>query len=59
MPLTLEELKELLITRYDPELLIDVLEITTEDLLNAFSDRVAERRIKFADEEEEYESNEI
>ena len=57
--LTLEELKELLADRYDPELLLEVLEINTEDLLEAFEDKLIDKRYKFMEEESEYELEEV
>ncbi len=50
MSLTLYELKEKLLERYDPDLLLEMLEISAEDLLNAFEDKVID---KFAKLEEE------
>jgi hypothetical protein len=40
--LTLTELKERVIQEYDPDLLLEVLEITTEELLERFEDKFIE-----------------
>lgn len=53
MGLTLEELKEKIADNYDPDLVLEALQITTEDLVEAFEDKVIENRHKFKDLEEE------
>ncbi len=40
--LTLTELKDRIIQEYDPDLLVEVLEITSEELLERFEDKVLE-----------------
>lgn len=40
MTLTLEELKELLIERVDPDLLLEELGLSTEDLVDRFEDKI-------------------
>ena len=40
--LTLAELKERILQEYDPDLLVEVLEITSEELLDRFEDKVLE-----------------
>jgi len=40
MTITLEELKELLIERVDPDLLLEELELSSEDLVDRFEDRI-------------------
>lgn len=52
--LTLEELKERIIQTYDPDLVVEALEITTEQLLNVFEEELEENRNKFKDLEEEH-----
>ena len=47
MTLTLEEIKENITTEYDPDLLIEVLEITTEELLDTFEDKLIDNLYKF------------
>ncbi len=39
---TIEELKEKIVENYDPDLLVDVLEVTTEELVEALSDQIQE-----------------
>jgi hypothetical protein len=41
--LTLEELKERLVQRYDTLELLELLGITVEELVEAFEDRIADR----------------
>lgn len=38
--LTLDEIKERLLKLYDPDDILEALQITTEDLLDRFEDRV-------------------
>lgn len=40
MAVTLEELKELLKERVDPDLLLEELELSTEDLVDNFEDKI-------------------
>jgi|TARA_R100001480_G_scaffold61621_2_gene74091 hypothetical protein len=47
MTLTLEEIKEKIILEYDPDLIIEVLEITTEELLDNFEDKLIDNLYKF------------
>jgi len=47
MNLTLDELKEKIVQMYDPDDIIEALEISTEELLNAFEDKLADNVIKF------------
>ncbi len=47
--LTLEELKERIIQNYDPDLIVEILEISTEELLNVFEDKLVENTSKFKD----------
>lgn len=51
--LTVEELKERVVETYDPELVVDVLQITTQELVDAFEDKLIDNRIKFKDLEED------
>jgi hypothetical protein len=48
--LTLEELMDRLLTEYDPDDILDLLQISTEDLLDKFSHRVEERYEELNDE---------
>ena len=43
MALTLEELKQLLKERVDPDLLLEELNISTEELVDRFDDKIAQR----------------
>lgn len=56
--LTLSELKEILIDRLDPDDVLEALELSTEQLLNAFEDELISKRYKFEDYEEQYEREE-
>lgn len=40
MATTLEELKEKLVERVDPDLLVDELELSTEDIVDRFEDMI-------------------
>ena len=37
---TIEELKEKIVETYDPDLLVDVLKVTTEELVEALTDQI-------------------
>jgi len=39
---TIEELKEKIVETYDPDLLVDVLKVTTEELVEALTDQIQE-----------------
>lgn len=43
MVITLEELKELLKERVDPDLLVDELEISSEELVDRFEDKILDK----------------
>ena len=43
MSLTLEELKEKLMENYDPDDLLEFLELSSEEILDRFEDKVIER----------------
>ncbi len=53
MTFTLEELKEYIVEHYDPDEFIDILDISTEELVEAFEDLIILKRYKF-DEEGEF-----
>jgi len=57
MSLTLEEIKERLLRFYDPDDLLESLQITSEEILDRFEDKLINRLEKFEDdlEEETYE----
>lgn len=51
MTYTLEELKEYINAHFDPDELIELLDINTEQLVEAFEDLIIEKRYKFDEEE--------
>ncbi len=53
MTLTLEEIKERIGSQYDPDLIVEVLEISTEELLDAFEEKLLAKLHKFEDIEDE------
>jgi hypothetical protein len=56
MSLTLEEIKERLLRFYDPDDLLEALQISSEELLDRFEDKLLLRLDKFQEDlEEEYE----
>jgi hypothetical protein len=57
MSLTLGEMKERLTKMYDPDDLLEVFEITTEDILNRFEDRLIRNLDSFYEEFEEEEED--
>jgi len=56
MSLTLEEIKERLLRLYDPDDLLEALQISAEELLDRFEDKLIRRLDEFQEEleEEEY-----
>jgi histone deacetylase complex regulatory component SIN3 len=62
MSLTFEELKERLLEKYDPDDFLEFLEITSEELLDRFEDKLTNRLYFFTeelDEDEEKDEDEI
>jgi hypothetical protein len=56
MSLTLEEIKERLLRFYDPDDLLEALQISSEEMLDRFEDKLLLRLDKFQEDlEEEYE----
>lgn len=53
--MTLDDLKEYILNNFDPDDVLDALDLSTEDLLDAFEDRLLERAYKFIETEEEVE----
>lgn len=51
--LTANEFLDAVKDRIDPDLLVEILELTTEELVQAFEDRVLDNRYKFSDLEHE------
>jgi len=54
----MEEIKERLLRTYDPEDFLETLEITSEELLDRFEDKLINRLEYFAEELEVEEENE-
>ena len=50
MSLTLEEIKERLLDTYDADDFLEALEITSEELLDRFEDKLINRLDKFEEE---------
>jgi hypothetical protein len=56
MSLTLEEIKEKLLRFYDPDDLLEALQISSEEILDRFEDKLLRKLEDFHEElEEEYE----
>lgn len=53
MMFTIEELKEKIREHYDPDLLLEVLKITTEELVEMATDRIEEMADFFEEEFED------
>jgi len=53
MSLTLEEVKERLLKTFDPDDLLEALQITSEELLDRFEDKLINRLDMFEQELEE------
>ena len=56
MSLTLEEIKERLLKTYDPDDLLEALEITSEEMLDRFEDKLINRLDVFEEELEDEEN---
>jgi hypothetical protein len=55
MSLTLEEIKERLLRLYDPDDLLEALQISSEEILDRFEDKLLRKLDQFQEElEEEY-----
>lgn len=50
MTLTLKELKEHVTQRYDPDEVVEILDISTEELLEYFEDKLELKRKLFEDD---------
>jgi hypothetical protein len=53
MSLTLEEIKEKLLRFYDPDDLLEALQISSEEILDRFEDKLLRRLDEFQEELEE------
>jgi hypothetical protein len=58
MSLTMEEIKERILMFYDPDDLLEALEISAEQLLDRFEDKLINRLDQFEEEFESEEENE-
>ena len=56
MSLTLEEIKERLLKTFDPDDLLEALQITSEELLDRFEDKLINRLDVFEEELEDEEN---
>jgi len=56
MSLTLEEIKERLLKTFDPDDLLEALQITSEEILDRFEDKLINRLDVFEQELEEEEN---
>jgi hypothetical protein len=56
MSLTLEEIKERLLKTFDPDDLLEALQITSEEMLDRFEDKLINRLDVFEEELEEEEN---
>jgi len=56
MSLTLEEVKERLLKTFDPDDLLEALQITSEEMLDRFEDKLINRLDVFEQEVEEEEN---
>ena len=57
MSLTLEEIKERLLRLYDPDDLLEALQISSEEILDRFEDKLLRKLDEFQEElEEDYET---
>ena len=56
MSLTLEEIKEKLLRFYDPDDLLEALQISSEEMLDRFEDKLIKRLDSFYEELEEEEA---
>jgi len=52
-----EEIRNQIINNYDPDLIVEVLEITTEQLVDVFEDLLEENVHKFIEEDEDEVNN--
>jgi len=53
MSLTLDEIKERLLQHYDPDDLIEALQISSEEILDRFEDKLLRKAEEFHEELEE------
>ena len=53
MKITLDVLKQRVAERYDPDYLVDVLDISSEELLEAFELKLIEKQDEFSEVEDD------
>ena len=53
MKISLSVLKERIAERYDPDYLVDILDISSEEILEAFEDKLREKRDEFSEVEDD------
>ena len=58
MSLTLDEIKERILKTYDPDDLLEALEINSEELLDRFEDKLINRLDEFEEDLQSEEENE-
>lgn len=58
MKITLQQLVQRMIDRFDPDDIVDMLDISTEELLDKFIDKVADKYETFDWLEEDYDEQE-
>ena len=58
MSLTMDEIKERILVRYDADDLVEALEISAEELLDRFEDKFINRLHKFEEDLESYTEDE-
>lgn len=51
--MTLEELKKRILAECDPDEVVEELDISTEDLIEAFEDRLEDRKFRFLEFEDD------
>jgi anion-transporting ArsA/GET3 family ATPase len=58
MSLTMDEIKERILRVYDPDDLLEALEISSEELMDRFEDKLINRLDRFEEELEDEEEDE-
>ena len=58
MSLTMDEIKEKILRVYDPDDLLEALEISSEELMDRFEDKLINRLDRFEEELEDEEEDE-
>ena len=58
MILTPQELADRVAQNYDPDLIVEILDLSSKQILDAFMDEFIEKREKFYDDDEHEETDE-